>query len=151
MIKNLSEKEAMRISEFEFHAASSAATEAAGAKLAAFLEPGDVLCLKGALGFGKTTFAKGVVRALQGSDTIFLGSPTYTLIQEYRKKNPPLFHFDFYRVKVAEELWQIGWEEYCGGEGICLVEWADLFPELLPKNALWLEFTARGQGRLRKA
>lgn len=138
----------MRIREFEMHASSARAAETAGERLAAALEPGDVLCLQGGLGAGKTTFSKGVVRALQGPETLFLGSPTYTLIQEYRLKSPPLFHFDFYRIRQPEELWQIGWEEYCGGEGICLVEWADLFPELIPPGSPWLVFSARGEAKL---
>ena len=139
----------MRISEFKMKAKSAAETIAAGERLAAFLEAGDFLCLKGDLGVGKTTFVKGVIRALQGPDTLFLGSPTYTLIQEYRFRKPYVFHFDFYRMTSAQEIWNIGWEEYPGEEGICVVEWADLFPELIPSGARWLEFSKRGEAVLR--
>jgi tRNA threonylcarbamoyladenosine biosynthesis protein TsaE len=139
----------MRISEFEMKAASAKAAVAAGERLAPYLEPGDVLCLKGELGAGKTTFVKGLIRALQGEETLFLGSPTYTLIQEYRFRNPFVYHFDFYRLKSAEEIWNIGWEEYCRGDGICVVEWADLFPEVIPPGARWLEFSKRGEAKLR--
>lgn len=140
----------MRISEFSFKARSEKETISFGEKLAAYLEPGDVLCLKGDLGVGKTTFVKGLIRALQGENTLFLGSPTYTLIQEYRFKKPYVYHFDFYRLKSTDEIWGIGWEEYCSGDGICVIEWADLFPEIIPENAVWLDFSARGEAKLRK-
>ncbi|MBO7542655.1 tRNA (adenosine(37)-N6)-threonylcarbamoyltransferase complex ATPase subunit type 1 TsaE [bacterium] len=141
----------MRISEFRFKAKSAEETSLQGEKLAAYLEPGDILCLKGELGAGKTTFVKGLIRALQGEDTLFLGSPTYTLIQEYRFKKPYVYHFDFYRLKSSDEVWGIGWEEYCSGGGICVVEWADLFPEIIPKNAVWLDFVKRGEAVLRES
>ena len=140
----------MNISDFSFKARSEKETISFGEKLAAYLEPGDVLCLKGDLGVGKTTFVKGLIRALQGENTLFLGSPTYTLIQEYRFKKPYVYHFDFYRLKSTDEIWGIGWEEYCSGDGICVIEWADLFPEIIPENAVWLKFSARGEARLRK-
>lgn len=140
----------MNISDFSFKARSEKETVAFGEKLAACLKPGDVLCLKGDLGVGKTTFVKGLIRALQGENTLFLGSPTYTLIQEYRFKKPYVYHFDFYRLKSTDEIWGIGWEEYCSGDGICVIEWADLFPEIIPENAVWLEFSARGEAKLRK-
>ena len=140
----------MRMSDFELKAKTAKETIAQGEKLASFLEPGDVLCLKGELGVGKTTFVKGLIKALQGEDTLFLGSPTYTLIQEYRFKTPYVYHFDFYRLKSPDEIWGIGWEEYCSGDGICVIEWADLFPEIIPENAVWLEFSARGEAKLRK-
>lgn len=140
----------MRISDFELKAKTAKETIAQGEKLASLLEPGDVLCLKGELGVGKTTFVKGLIKALQGEDTLFLGSPTYTLIQEYRFKRPYVYHFDFYRLKSPDEIWGIGWEEYCSGDGICVIEWADLFPEIIPENAVWLEFSARGEAKLRK-
>ncbi|MBR5902410.1 tRNA (adenosine(37)-N6)-threonylcarbamoyltransferase complex ATPase subunit type 1 TsaE [bacterium] len=130
-------------------AKSAAETIAAGERLAASLETGDVLCLKGSLGAGKTTFVKGVIRALQGEETLFMGSPTYTLVQEYRFKKPHVFHFDFYRLKSAGEIWNIGWEEYLLSGGICVVEWADLFPELIPAGARWLEFSKRGEAVLK--
>lgn len=140
----------MNISDFSFKARSEKETISFGEKLAAYLEPGDVLCLKGDLGVGKTTFVKGLIRALQRENTLFLGSPTYTLIQEYRFKKPYVYHFDFYRLKSTDEIWGIGWEEYRSGDGICVIEWADLFPEIIPENAVWLEFSARGEAKLRK-
>ena len=139
----------MRISEFDFKGKSPEATIAAGERLALSLDAGDVLCLKGELGAGKTTFVKGMIRALQGKETLFLGSPTYTLVQEYRFKKPYVYHFDFYRLKSAGEIWNIGWEEYLGGDGICVVEWADLFPEIIPERAFWLEFSKRGEAKLK--
>jgi len=138
----------MRISDFKFKAATAKASEARGEELAKYLEAGDVLCLKGDLGVGKTTFVKGLVRALQGEKTLFLGSPTYTLVQEYRAKTPPVFHFDFYRLKSAVEIWNIGFEEYLTEGGILVIEWADLFPEVVPEGAAWLEFSKRGEAKL---
>jgi len=139
----------MRISNFGFKAGSASAAEKKGEELARYLEGGDILCLKGELGVGKTTFVKGMIRALQGEETLFLGSPTYTLVQEYRAKEPPVFHFDFYRLKSAAEVWGIGFEEYLMEGGVILIEWADLFPEVIPKGAAWLEFSKRGEAKLR--
>jgi tRNA threonylcarbamoyladenosine biosynthesis protein TsaE len=112
--------------------------EAIGAEVAGKLGSGAIVALVGGLGAGKTRWTKGFARA-----TGFAGevtSPTFSLVHEYRGGRLPLFHFDLYRLKSADELLSIGWDEYCDQPGILLVEWADLFPELLPPGTLWLQF-----------
>lgn len=95
------------------------------------MSAGMVLALNGALGTGKTVLAKGIARGLGVKELVI--SPTFTLIQEYQGR-VPLFHFDFYRLDRAEEVEALGYEEYFFGEGVCLVEWAEKFPFLLPED-----------------
>jgi len=118
------------------------------------LKTGDILALKGNLGTGKTCFAKGVIEELTGIKENFQGSPTFALIQEYQSSQNEsgtvirVYHFDFYRVKNAVELLQIGWQEYISDEtGVCVIEWADLFPELLPPETKWIEFFSEGEDK----
>ena len=96
----------------------------------------DVLALVGELGAGKTCLSKGIVRGLGFTGQV--SSPTFTLIHEYLGGRLPVFHFDFYRLESAEELWGIGWEEYLEGNGLVIAEWADRFPEAMPVGARWL-------------
>ena len=112
-------------------------TVAFGKDLATRLKAGSIVALTGDLGAGKTQFAKGVLAGLnyQGEVT----SPTFTLIHEYFGGRLPVFHFDFYRLTNIEEAIQIGIEDYLGGDGVCLIEWADKFPELLPEGTRWYE------------
>ena len=110
-------------------------------KLAEKYQENVVVALCRTLGTGKTTFAKFFIEALHGEQTNFQGSPTFTLVQEYHCSNrPTIYHFDWYRIKNATELKMIGWEEYYQNGAICLVEWADLFPSLLPQNTIYLNF-----------
>ena len=104
--------------------------EAAGA--------GEVFGLVGDLGAGKTHFTKGLV-AGAGCETE-VTSPTFSLVQEYRGGRLPVFHFDFYRIESADELLALGWDDYLDAGGLCIVEWADKFPELLPPDTRWLRF-----------
>ena len=122
-------------------------TRNAAADFAEKLQPGDVVALTGPLGTGKTCFARGIITALHGEKELFHGSPTFAIVQEYADatKNIPIFHFDFYRIKKAEELLNIGWQEYYSGGGICLVEWANLFPEVMPSNTKWVKFSAKDE------
>lgn len=123
----------------------TAATLAAGVLLAEDLQPGDVVALTGGLGAGKTHFTKGLVQGLGGSEEVT--SPTFTLVHEYRSCRLPVFHFDFYRMESREEVLAIGWDEYLDAGGVCVVEWADRFPELLPPGTHWLALEADGAGR----
>lgn len=94
------------------------------------LKPGDVVCLKGDLGAGKTVFVSGFVKAFGYHG--YTSSPTFTLINEYMGEIP-IYHFDVYRIDDADEMLAIGLDEYLYGEGICLIEWADKILELLPE------------------
>ena len=119
-------------------------TVAFGEELAAQLEAGDTLALVGDLGAGKTHFSKGIVAGLGSGDPVT--SPTFTLVHEYRGGRLPVFHFDFYRLESADELLNIGWDDYLDARGIVIVEWADKFPELLPDDAQWFHFSIGEDG-----
>lgn len=105
-----------------------------GRELAQQCKPGDVLLLDGDLGVGKTVFTKGFGRGLGIEEPI--SSPTFTIMQIYEEGRLPLYHFDVYRIADVEEMDEIGYEDYFYGEGVCLIEWATLIQELLPKNAI---------------
>nr|WP_330381851.1 tRNA (adenosine(37)-N6)-threonylcarbamoyltransferase complex ATPase subunit type 1 TsaE [Defluviitalea phaphyphila] len=96
---------------------------------------GDIYCLVGDLGVGKTAFSKGLAKGLEIQEAIT--SPTFTIVNEY-KGRLPLYHFDVYRITDIDEMYEIGYEEYFFGEGICLVEWANLIEELIPEDAIWI-------------
>ena len=119
-------------------------TIAHGAAIAADLKPGDTLALVGDLGAGKTHFSKGIVAGLSCDAPVT--SPTFTLVHEYRGGQLPIFHFDFYRLENAQELLNIGWDDYLDAQGICIVEWADKFPDLLPENTQWFRFAISEDG-----
>ena len=98
--------------------------------------PGQVIALTGDLGAGKTTLTKAIARGLGIEETIT--SPTFTIVKEYRSGRLPLFHFDVYRIGDIDEMYELGYEEYFFGDGLCVVEWADLIEELIPEEALWI-------------
>jgi tRNA threonylcarbamoyladenosine biosynthesis protein TsaE len=116
--------------------ASPGETLALGERLAAFLQPGDVLALYGDLGAGKTHLVKGLARGL-GADPADVSSPTFTLVNEYAT-DPPLYHLDVYRIERLSELQEIGVEELLSGEGICVIEWPERMEPLLPPHTLRL-------------
>ena len=95
---------------------------------------GQVICLNGDLGVGKTVFTQGFARGLGVEEPV--NSPTFTIVQEYGEGRLPLYHFDVYRIGDAEEMEEIGYEDYFFGEGVCLIEWASLIEELLPERAI---------------
>ncbi len=121
----------------EYESRSVADTHRLAAELAPLLMPGDVLCLEGELGAGKTHFVKGLAAALS-IDPKTVHSPTFTLIHEYSGNNMPLYHFDFYRIRDSREAVDIGVEEYFYGDGISCIEWPGRVASLLPADALWL-------------
>ena len=94
-------------------------------------EAGEIYCLDGDLGTGKTVFAKGFAEGLGVRETVT--SPTFTLVREY-KGRIPLYHFDVYRIGDSEELLELGYEDYFFGEGVCLIEWPERISELLPER-----------------
>ena len=98
-------------------------TEAVGAALGKILNPGTVIAYRGDLGAGKTAFTRGLARGLGYAEPVT--SPTYTIVNEYLGGRLPLFHFDMYRLASADDLWDIGWEDYLERGGICAVEWSE--------------------------
>jgi len=102
---------------------SPAETEAIGVALGKILKPGTVIAYRGDLGAGKTAFTRGLARGLGCTDMVT--SPTYTIVNEYLGGRIPLFHFDMYRLRSSEDLWDIGWEDYLDRNGICAVEWSE--------------------------
>lgn len=113
----------------EYITRSAAETERLGAALAAKLQPGDVIAFLGDLGAGKTAFTRGLARGLGITDPVT--SPTYTIVNEYPQGRLPLFHFDMYRLRDAEELFDLGWEDYLDWGGVCAVEWSENVAEAL--------------------
>lgn len=104
-------------------------TERLGQRLAKALRPGDVVAYYGDLGAGKTAFTRGLARGLGVREAVT--SPTYTIVNEYLSGDMPLFHFDMYRLGSAEELFDIGWEDYLARGGVCAVEWSEHVEEAL--------------------
>ena len=99
--------------------------------------PGQVFTLKGDLGVGKTVFTQGLAKGLGIDDTV--QSPTFTIVREYEEGRLPFYHFDVYRIGDIEEMDEIGYEYYVYGEGVCLIEWADLIKEILPDHYTRIE------------
>ncbi len=122
---------------------SAEQTRAAGAQCAEKAAPGDIFALIGDLGAGKTQFAKGFVRQI-GSE-VEVTSHTFTLVHEYGGGRCPVYHFDFYRPDSPEAAVRLGLDEYLYGDGVCLIEWADRFPDLLPEAARRLTFRTTGE------
>ena len=112
-----------------YYTNSPAETEAVGEALARVLKPGAVIAYRGDLGAGKTAFTRGLARGLEYKEPVT--SPTYTIVNEYLGGRLPLFHFDMYRLRSAEDLWDIGWEDYLERGGICAVEWSENVEEAL--------------------
>jgi len=100
-----------------------------GHEMAKKAKAGDVITLTGDLGVGKTVFTKGFADGLGIREDV--NSPTFTILQIYEEGRLPLYHFDVYRIGDPEEMFEIGWDEYSTGEGVCLIEWADLIEELI--------------------
>ncbi|MCC8067693.1 MAG: tRNA (adenosine(37)-N6)-threonylcarbamoyltransferase complex ATPase subunit type 1 TsaE [Clostridiales bacterium] len=109
-------------------------TMEAGRRLGREAISGQVFALEGDLGTGKTVFTKGFAEGLGILEPV--SSPTFTIVQVYEEGRLPLYHFDVYRIGDIEEMDEIGYEDYFYGEGICLVEWADLIAELLPQQTI---------------
>lgn len=95
-------------------------------------KPGEIYCLSGELGVGKTVFSQGFASGLGIAEDI--NSPTFTILQTYESGKMPLYHFDVYRLGDAWEMEEIGYDDYFFGEGVCLIEWAELILEILPAD-----------------
>lgn len=113
----------------EYITNSPTETEALGAALAKTLTPGTVIAYRGDLGAGKTAFTRGLARGLGYQEMVT--SPTYTIVNEYLGGRLPLFHFDMYRLASADDLWDIGWEDYLDRGGVCAVEWSENVAEAM--------------------
>ena len=116
----------------KFLSHSESETLQIAANLAALLRPGDVLCLSGDLGAGKTVFSQGLCAALGVADIV--NSPTFTIVNEYESKDGMVYHFDLYRIEDAGELYETGFDEYLTNGGICIIEWPERVPEALPSR-----------------
>jgi len=125
--------------------ADAAATLDLGRRIGAQLAPGDVVCLSGGLGAGKTTLARGAVEAWVGHAEE-APSPTYTLVQIYEGQRGQLWHVDLYRLKRAEEAWELGLEEVFA-TGVCLIEWPERLDDQAPNDRLEVALREDGEGR----
>ena len=122
---------------------SAAETRALGKKLAARLQPGDVLLLEGDLGAGKSELTRGIAAGLGVTETVT--SPSFTILNVYESGRCPLYHFDWYRLESSEELYELGMDEYLGGDGIAVVEWPGRCPDAVPEGAVRIRMTAAGE------
>ena len=105
-----------------------------GRKIGMNAKPGQIYTLTGDLGVGKTVFTQGVAAGLGITEPV--NSPTFTIIQEYDDGRLPFYHFDVYRIGDLEEMEEIGYDDYFFGQGICLIEWAELIEEILPEKRI---------------
>lgn len=129
---------------FEFISNNTESTSSFGTALGRFMLKGQVVALSGELGAGKTTLIKAICKGAGIPDDIVVSSPSYTLVNEYDGKIP-VYHFDFYRLEGAKDIHELGYDEYLDGDGISLVEWADIAPEIIPPEHLELKIDIRGE------
>jgi tRNA threonylcarbamoyladenosine biosynthesis protein TsaE len=123
----------------DFVSHSAAQTHRFGVRLGLLLQPGDIVCLEGELGAGKTCLAQGVGEGMGVVEPIT--SPTFTLIAEYYPPSPapPLYHIDVFRLdRAVREVMALGLDDYLLGDGVCLIEWADRITQALPDDRLWI-------------
>lgn len=118
----------------EYETFSPEETFAIGERFGREAKTGQVLALTGDLGVGKTLFTQGLARGLDIDGPV--SSPTFTIVQVYENGRLPFYHFDVYRIADPEEMDEIGFDDYVYGEGICLIEWAELIEEILPENCI---------------
>lgn len=119
-------------------------TKDIGYKLGQLLTPKSVICLIGDLGAGKTTMTQSLAKALEVDD--YITSPTFTIVNEYEGRIP-LYHFDVYRIGSSDEMYDIGFDEYIDGDGVCIIEWANLIEDILPNEYLYIEMNYKETGR----
>lgn len=132
---------------FPFRSQSPRETFNAGEAFASSLAPGMIVALYGDLGAGKTEFVRGVCSGLGISENV-VTSPTFAIVNEYPEGRIPVFHFDVYRMKSIDELYELGYEDYFFGEGVSLIEWPSMVEELLPPATIRLRISPDGEGRL---
>lgn len=122
---------------------SASETRALGEQLASGLRPGDTVILEGELGAGKSELARGIARGLGVTETVT--SPSFTILNVYESGRCPLYHFDWYRLESEEELYELGMDEYLGGDGIAVVEWAERCPDAVPEECIRIRLEATGE------
>ncbi|MBQ8580200.1 MAG: tRNA (adenosine(37)-N6)-threonylcarbamoyltransferase complex ATPase subunit type 1 TsaE [Oscillospiraceae bacterium] len=121
---------------------SPAETESLGVALGKIVEPGTVIAYRGDLGAGKTAFTRGLARGLGCTDIVT--SPTYTIVNEYLGGRLPLFHFDMYRLRSSDDLFDIGWDDYLDRGGVCAVEWSENVDDAM-ENAIYITIEKLGE------
>ena len=117
-----------------FETFSAEETFALGEEFGKKALPGQIYTLKGDLGVGKTVFTQGFASGLSIEEPV--NSPTFTILQEYDEGRIPFYHFDVYRIADVEEMDEIGYEDYFFGQGVCLIEWAELISEIIPQDRI---------------
>lgn len=122
---------------------SPAETRALGQHLARYLRPGDVLLLRGDLGAGKSELTRGIAGGLGVTSPVT--SPSFTILNVYDEGRVPLYHFDWYRLNSVDELYEMGMDEYLGGDGVAVVEWPSQCPEAIPETHLSIRLTPVGE------
>ena len=120
-----------------FESTSAEMTGELGRKIGQALKAGDIICIDGNLGVGKTVFTQGVAEGLGITEPVC--SPTFTLVQEYHEGRIPLYHFDVYRISGPWDMDDLGYEEYFYGDGVCMIEWGSMIEELLPKETIYVK------------
>lgn len=120
----------------EFLSHSESETELLGTRLGGALVPGAVIAYRGGLGMGKTAFTRGLAKGLGYMGRVT--SPTFDIVNEYEGGRLPLFHFDMYRLTSADDLFDIGWEDYLDRGGVCAVEWSEQVEEALPSDTIYV-------------
>ena len=123
--------------------ASAEETRRLGERLAEELRSGDVILLEGPLGAGKSEMARGIAKGLGVRETVT--SPSFTILNVYESGRLPLYHFDWYRLESSEELYELGMDEFLGGDGIAVVEWPGRCPDAVPEGAVRIRMTAAGE------
>ncbi len=122
---------------------SAEETRRLGERLAGVLRPGDTVLLTGDLGAGKSELARGVARGLGVTETVT--SPSFTILNVYESGRVPFYHFDWYRLESEDELYELGMDEYLGGDGIAMVEWPERCRDAVPSDCLKLKLTVTGE------
>ncbi|MCR1955171.1 tRNA (adenosine(37)-N6)-threonylcarbamoyltransferase complex ATPase subunit type 1 TsaE [Clostridioides mangenotii] len=120
------------------------ATKSYGFKLGGLVKKGNIICLLGDLGAGKTTLTQSFAKGLGVDD--YVTSPTFTIVNEYDGRIP-LYHFDVYRIGSSDEMYDIGYDEYINSDGVCIIEWANLIEDVLPDEYLSIELKYVEDGR----
>lgn len=129
-----------------FHVENEAGLAAIAAELAPLFAGGAVVALEGNLGAGKTALSRALIREITGNTELDVPSPTFTLVQTYDAPMGEIWHFDFYRLKHPEEVFELGWEDALAGGGLLLMEWAERIGPLLPQMRTTITITPQDNG-----